>query len=86
MRAKQERVCWGCQRDVETFVKVKRKVYYVKRYQCNPKCFQCLDIERIERKIADQLIQRSPWADFILGDIIGDYDLKYSAIIPKPGE
>ena len=31
--------CYGCGEPVETFVKVKRKVYRVKVYQCVPECF-----------------------------------------------
>lgn len=65
MRTKQKHICWGCGKNVETFVKKKRKVYFVKIYQCDPKCFMCLDIERVENKITSIMSSPSPWVGML---------------------
>lgn len=65
MRIKQKHICWACGNKTENFVKVKINVYFVKKFECLPKCFMAHDIERMNIKIIKVLAQRSPWLSLI---------------------
>lgn len=65
MRTKQKHQCWACDTKTDHFVKVKRKVYFVKKFECLPKCFRAFDIERFQLKIVNFVSNPFPWLDII---------------------
>ena len=56
MRTKQKHICWGCANKTESFLRIKRKVNLVKRYQCNPPCSSMMIIEHFQNKIMEEVM------------------------------